>query len=217
MKKIYSVEEIQKLEQKEFKRLKNSFILMKRAGINCAKKIHKIHPKKNIIVLCGPGNNGGDGLVISRILKNLKHGVTLYCLKSESYKGDAIKAYKLNKIIKNDLKNLKIDNKSIIIDCLFGIGLNRDITGTYKTLIKKINSSKQKIISIDIPSGVNGDTGEIMGIAVKADRTLILHAKKNGHVKNHGKKYSGKINVIDIGIKSGKNYFPLIHIKETFP
>lgn len=217
MKKIYSVEEIQKIEQKEFKRLKNSFILMKRAGINCAKKIHKINLKKNIIVLCGPGNNGGDGLVISRILKNLKHDVTLYCLKSESYKGDAIKAYKLNKIIKNDLKDFKIDNKSIIIDCLFGIGLNRDITGTYKTLIKKINSSKQKIISIDIPSGVNGDTGEIMGIAVKADRTFVLHAKKNGHVKNHGKKYSGKINVIDIGIKPGKNYFPLIHIKETFP
>ena len=57
--------------------------------------------------------------------------------------------------------------------------MNRDITGTYKTLIKKINSSKQKIISIDIPSGVNGDTGESKGIAIKADRTLILHAKKN--------------------------------------
>ena len=207
MKKIYSVEEIQKIEQKEFKRLKNSFILMKRAGINCAKKIHKIHPKKKIVVLCGPGNNGGDGLVISRILKNLKHDVTLYCLKSESYKGDAKKSYKMNKLVKNDLKDFKIDNNSIIIDCLFGIGLNRDITGNYKTLIKKINSSKQKIISIDIPSGVNRDTGESMGIAIKADRTLILHAKKNGHVKNHGKKYSGKINVIDIGIKPGKNLF----------
>ena len=111
MNKIYTIEEIQKIEQHEFKRLKSSFILMNRAGTNCAKKIHKIYPKKNIIVLCGPGNNGGDGLVISRILKKLKHEVTLYCLKSESYKGDAKKAYIMNNLVKNDFNEFKINNK----------------------------------------------------------------------------------------------------------
>ena len=75
MNKIYTIEEIQKIEQHEFKRLKSSFILMNRAGTNCAQKIHKIYPTKNIIVLCGPGNNGGDGLVISRILKKLKREI----------------------------------------------------------------------------------------------------------------------------------------------
>ena len=202
MKKIYSVEAIQKLEQKEFMRLKNSFVLMKRAGINCAKKIHKIHPKKKIIVLCGPGNNGGDGLVISRILKNLKHDVTLYCLKSESYKGDAKKAYTMNNLVKNDFNEFKINNKSIIIDCLFGIGLNRKISGIYKKIIKQINSSNQKIISIDISSGINGNTGKIMGFAIKSYRTFALHAKKFGQIKNPGKSCSGRINVIDIGIKT---------------
>jgi len=136
MNKIYTIEEIQKIEQHEFKRLKSSFILMNRAGTNCAKKIHKIYPKKNIIVLCGPGNNGGDGLVISRILKKLKHEVTLYCLKSESYKGDAKKAYTMNNLVKNDFNEFKINNKSIIIDCLFGIGLSRKISGIYKKIIK---------------------------------------------------------------------------------
>ena len=202
MNKIYTIEEIQKIEKKEFSRLKNSFILMKRAGTNCAKKIHKIFPKKNIIVLCGPGNNGGDGLVISQILENLKHDVILYCLKSKFYKGDAKKAYNTNKLKKNNYNELKIDKNSIIIDCLFGIGLNRKIKGIYKNIIKQINFSNLKVISIDIPSGINGNTGKIMGIAVKANRTIVLYAKKKGHVKNPGKSYSGRMNIIDIGIKT---------------
>ena len=204
MNKIYTIEEIQKIEQHEFKRLKSSFILMNRAGTNCAQKIHKIYPTKNIIVLCGPGNNGGDGLVISRILKKLKHEVTLYCLKSESYKGDAKKAYTMNNLVKNDFNEFKINNKSIIIDCLFGIGLSRKISGIYKKIIKQINSSKQKIISIDISSGINGNTGKIMGSAIKSDRTFALHAQKIGQIKNPGKSYSGRIIVIDIGIKTRK-------------
>ena len=71
MKKTYSVEEIHKIEKKEFKKLKNSYMLMKRAGTNCAKKIYKSKMNRNFIVLCGPGNNGGDGLVISKVLKKL--------------------------------------------------------------------------------------------------------------------------------------------------
>ena len=69
-------------------------------------------------------------------------------------------------------------------------------------IIKQINSSNLKVISIDIPSGINGNTGKIMGIAVKANRTIVLYAKKKGHVKNPGKSYSGRMNIIDIGIKT---------------
>ena len=204
MKKIYNIEEIQFLEQKEFKKLKNSYALMNKAGINCAKKIYKLHLKKKIVVLCGPGNNGGDGLVISQILKKLNQNVTLYCLDSNFYKGDAKKAYRKNYLNKNNYKNFNIIEKSIIIDCLFGIGLNRKIKGIYKKIINKVNKSKQKVISIDIASGINGNNGKIMGIAIKANFTYALHAKKIGHTINPGKKYSGKINIIDIGIKERK-------------
>ena len=69
MKKIYSVEEIKIIEKNKFKKLKNSYLLMNRAGFNCAKKILKSNSNKKFIVLCGPGNNGGDGLVISQVLK----------------------------------------------------------------------------------------------------------------------------------------------------
>ena len=113
MRKIYSVEEIQTIEKKEFKKLRNSYVLMKRAGTNCAKKIYKSKLNSKFIVLCGPGNNGGDGLVISQALKKLNQNVTLYCLDSNSYKGDAKKAYKKNNLIKNNYNNLSIIKKCI--------------------------------------------------------------------------------------------------------
>jgi len=201
MKKTYSVEEIQKIEKKEFKRLKNSYILMKRAGTNCAKKIHKSKKNKKFIVLCGPGNNGGDGLVISQVLKKLNQNITLYCLEHKTYKGDAKIAYNKNYLSKKKYEDLYIPKNSVIIDCLFGIGISRDLRGFYKKIIKKVNNSKQHIISIDIPSGINGNNGKIMGAAIKANSTYTLHAKKIGLTVNYGMKYSGKISIIGIGIR----------------
>ena len=201
MRKIYSVEEIQDIEKKEFKKLKSSYVLMKRAGINCVKKIYKSKLNSKFIVLCGPGNNGGDGLVISQGLKKLNQSVILYSLKSMAYKGDAKIAYKKNQLTKNNYNDLNIPKNSVIIDCLFGIGLNRKVKGMYKNIIKKVNKSKQYVISIDIPSGINGDNGKIMGEAIKANSTYTLHAKKIGLTINSGMKYSGKVSIIDIGIK----------------
>jgi len=201
MEKIYSVEEIHNIEKKEFKKLKSSYVLMKRAGTNCAKKIYKSKLNSKFIVLCGPGNNGGDGLVISQGLKKLNQSVILYSLKSMAYKGDAKIAYKKNQLTKNNYNDLNIPKNSVIIDCLFGIGLNRKVKGMYKNIIKKVNKSKQYVISIDIPSGINGDNGKIMGEAIKANSTYTLHAKKIGLTINSGMKYSGKVSIIDIGIK----------------
>ena len=201
MRKIYSVEEIQTIEKKEFKKLRSSYVLMKRAGINCTKKIYKSKLNSKFIVLCGPGNNGGDGLVISQVLKKLNQNVILYCLESMVYRGDAKIAYKKNRLTKNNYNDLNIPKNSVIIDCLFGIGLNRKVKGIYKNIIKKVNNSKQHIISIDIPSGINGNNGKIMGEAIKANSTYTLHAKKIGLTVNSGMKYSGKISIIDIGIK----------------
>ena len=201
MSKIYSVEEIQTIEKKEFKKLNNSYVLMKRAGSNCAKKIYKSKLNSKFIVLCGPGNNGGDGLVISQDLKKLNQNVILYCLEFITYKGDAKIAYKKNRLTKNNYNDLNIPKNSVIIDCLFGIGLNRKVKGMYKNIIKKVNNSKQHVISIDIPSGINGNNGKIMGEAIKANSTYTLHAKKIGLTINSGMKYSGKVSIIDIGIK----------------
>ena len=201
MKKIYSVEEIHNIEKKEFKKLRNSYLLMKRAGINCANKIYKSKLNRKFIVLCGPGNNGGDGLVISQALNKLNQNVILYSLDRKAYKGDAKIAYKKNLLYKKKYEDLYVPKNSVIIDCLFGIGINRNIKGFYKKIIRKVNNSKQHIISIDIPSGINGNNGKIMGTAIKANSTYTLHAKKIGQTVNSGMKYSGKISIIGIGIR----------------
>ena len=201
MSEIFNLEEMRLLEHKQFLK-KNSYSFMQKAGKRVFEFINKnFKNKKSIIVLCGPGNNGGDGLVISQALKKLNQNVILYCLQQKFYKNDAKIAYTKNKLIKNNFKLLNVPKKSIIIDCLFGIGLNRKVKGIYKNVVKKVNNSKIHVISIDIPSGINGNNGEIMGVAIKANSTYALHAKKIGHTVNPGMKYSGKISIIDIGIK----------------
>ena len=204
-KKILSVKDIKKLEIQEFKRRGNSFSLMKSAGISAAKIILKLIKKKPIIVVCGPGNNGGDGFIIGNYLHKKNYKVEVFCLQKKYYKGDALKAFKKLKIKTQNISKFKARKNSVIIDCIFGTGLNKPISGTLKSVILRMNKLN-KIISIDIPSGINGDTGKILGCAVKAHTTLALHAKKIGHTLNPGKKFSGKIIVVGIGISKKFNY-----------
>ena len=199
-KKILSIKDIKKLEILEFKKRGNSFSLMKSAGISAAKIILKLIKKKTIIIVCGPGNNGGDGFIIGNYLQKKNYKVEVFCLQKKYYKGDALKAFKELKIRTRNISKFKARKNSVIIDSIFGIGLNRPISGTLKSVILRMNKLN-KIISIDIPSGINGDTGKILGsVCCKAHTTLALHAKKIGHTLNPGKEYSGKIIVVDIGI-----------------
>jgi len=205
-KEILSIKNIKKLEIQEFKKRGNSFSLMKNAGTAVAKVILKSIKKQPIIVVCGPGNNGGDGFILAEYLRKKGYEVNVFCLQKKYYKGDALKALNQLQIKRRSILKLKIKKKSVIIDCLFGTGINRKISGLFKNTISKINKSKQKIISIDIPSGINGDNGKIYGCAIKTSMTLALHAKKIGHTLDPGKKYSGKIIVVDIGISKKFNY-----------
>ena len=206
MKKVFSVEEIKEIESREFrKRGGDSFSLMVNAGVYCAKKIIKLVKKKPIIIVCGPGNNGGDGFIIGNYLHEKEYKVEVFCLQKKYYKGDALKAFKKLKIKTQNISKFKARKNSVIIDCIFGTGLNKPISGTLKSVILRMNKLN-KIISIDIPSGINGDTGKILGCAVKAHTTLALHAKKIGHTLSPGKKFSRKIIVVDIGISKKFNY-----------
>ena len=206
-KKILSIKDIKKLEVREFKRRGNSFSLMKNAGTAVAKVILKSIKKQPIIVVCGPGNNGGDGFILAEYLRKKGYEVDVFCLQKKYYKGDALKALNQLQIKNKSILDLKIKKKSVVIDCLFGTGISRKVSGFLRKVIFKINKSKQKTISIDIPSGVHGDTGKVCGCAIKANETLALHAKKIGHTLYPGKTYCGKIIVVDIGIsKKFNNY-----------
>ena len=177
-KKVLSIKDIKKLEIQEFKRRGNSFSLMKNAGTAAAKIILKLIKKRPIIVVCGPGNNGGDGFILAEYLRKKSYKVDVFCLQKKHYKGDALKALNRLQIKSKNILDLKIKKKSVIIDCLFGTGISRNVSGFLRKVIFKINKSKQKTISIDIPSGIHGDTGKVYGYAIRATVTLALHSKK---------------------------------------
>ena len=206
--RVISVKTMKKIESNNFKN-KNSFFFMKKAGQGCAKEILKINKSKNFLIYCGPGNNGGDGFIIGHELINKGYQVRIISTTHISqYSGDALKALKRLNIRIDENTNSKINKNELIIDCIFGFGLNRNIKKKYKDLFKRINKSKNKVIAVDFPSGINGETGQPMKQAIKADYTLAIHSKKFGHILNEGKEYAGVVRVVKIGLIESvkKNY-----------
>ena len=220
---ILNSSEIRVIEQKEFKLRKDSFSLMQSAGEKCADYIsNKISKNKELFIVCGPGNNGGDGFIIGHRLINKDYKVKIFLVHSiKNKKNDNYKAFKqLNCKIYNlkDLKKeLKKKTNPAIVDCIFGIGLNKNINSNIKNLIKLINNKKTFVISIDIPTGISADTGKIMGDAIKANITLALHCKKVGHLLFPGVYFSGVVKILDIGIRKSLNKFINNKISENGP
>ena len=183
MERILSVAEMRAADEFTIKSTGvSSEILVERAGAAVAEEITKRFKGGRVLVCMGKGNNGADGKVIAAILSKL-HGFSVSTFSAE-------------------VGFFKIFEKKfdIIIDCLFGTGLNKEITGRYKTAVEKINESGAFIVSCDIPSGINGDNGKVMGVAVKANLTVAIQEFKLGHFLNQGIDYSGKVVAKDIGI-----------------
>ncbi len=156
--------------------------LIERAGVALADEIIKRFAGGRVLVCVGRGNNGKDGKTLAKIL-SARHGFSVSVFNAETA------FFKL------------FDKKfDIIVDCLFGTGLNREVTGRYKTAIDKINESGAFVISCDIPSGINGDSGKVMGAAVKADLTIAVQEYKTGLFLGDGIEYSGETVARDIGI-----------------
>lgn len=180
-----------------------SIVLMERAAL----KVVEIMAQEQVdlskvLIVCGAGNNGGDGFAVARLLHLQGHCVTvLFAGKSEDLSEEAGRQLeilgKYGVSIGNTLVN---EEYSVVIDAIFGIGLSREIVGNYKQLIEKLNALKGKKIAIDISSGISADTGEIYGIAFKADITVTFTCKKIGMVLYPGHQYMGKVFVADIGI-----------------
>ncbi len=164
---------------------------IQRAGIAVADEINRRLKGGRVLVCIGKGNNGADGKVVAGILSKI-HGFSVTSINVS------------NGIFR--LFDRKID---IIVDCIFGTGLNREVTGRYKEAIERINSSGAYVVSCDIPSGLNSDTGKPMGIAVKADLTVAIQEYKLGHFINDGKDYCGKVILKDIGMSVWENDFAL--------
>ena len=198
-------EEMRKLEQINFRR-KKSYLFMEKAGYEVFRFINNnFKNKQSIIVLCGPGNNGGDGFIAGKHLMDAGYKVEIFTLVNrDKYRGDAFLALKNFKGVTRNINFFKIDENVLIIDALFGLGLKRDIEGKLKKIFQQINKSKNTVVSIDIPSGISSNNGEILGIAIKANFTVTFHRKKTGHVLGLGKEFSGKLMIADIGFENKK-------------
>ncbi|MGA2192046.1 MAG: NAD(P)H-hydrate dehydratase, partial [Nitrospirota bacterium] len=166
---------------------------------------------KKFAVFCGKGNNGGDGLVIARHLHNRGAKLKIF-LFSEDMKGDALTnlgiARKMSldiKVISSDLRAETSDaaHADLVIDAIFGTGLSSEITEPYKAAILMINANARRVVSVDMPSGVDSDSGRIMGSAVNASLTVTLGLPKRGLYFYPGAQNAGDIRVVDIGIPSG--------------
>jgi NAD(P)H-hydrate epimerase len=173
------------------------FIILKNFGIK----------NKSFVVFCGIGNNGGDGLVVARKIHSNGGNVKIYLLGDEKkFTGAAKTNFEIaSKIPLNieyvesiEAAKLDIVHADAIVDAIFGTGLTRDVGGIYKDVIQLINESEKRVFSIDIPSGINGNTGKIMGVAVKSDYTTTYGLPKLGTVLYPGYDNCGKLYVSHI-------------------
>jgi len=180
-----------------------SFVLMERASLKVAEYACRIMEKNKgrILVACGSGNNGGDGVAAGRILKEWGYEVVIALLGNEEKASEEMKrqlaiARNLSVPVITDPV---IAEYTVIIDAIFGIGLSREVTGSYAGWIAEINDADAVILSVDIPSGIDASTGKVLGTAVQADYTVTFGVNKRGLVLFPGTQYAGKVFVEDIG------------------
>lgn len=177
-----------------------SLVLMERAAVSVVDLIVSNEKKTNkILVVCGSGNNGADGVAIARILKLKGYDVTIYLAGNMEHATVELKQQ--ISIAKNvDVRFCeKITGADVVVDALLGMGLSRDVEGIYFDLIKKINEFHGTVYAVDIPSGIDADNGRVHKIAVKADYTVTFGCNKIGTVLYPGAEYCGKLTIADIG------------------
>jgi NAD(P)H-hydrate epimerase len=175
--------------------------LMEAAGRAVAATVAAHHRRRPVAILCGPGNNGGDGFVAARHLRDAGWPVRLGLLgPREALNGDAAWAAQGWRGPVEALSPALLDGQPLIVDALFGAGLSRAIEGIAGEVIDRINADRLVVIAVDVPSGLHGDSGQVMGRALSARRTVTFFRAKPGHYSLEGLRRCGTLQVADIGI-----------------
>lgn len=180
--------------------------LMENAGAAVANAAVSSYSFNSPLVVCGPGNNGGDGFVAARHLFNRHYDVKVFIIDSSKYSPESLKNLntlkKMSVPIFNSPASLKklMGESDIIIDAVFGSSFRGNLKEPYSRIIKSINSSGKKVVSIDIPSGMDGSSGRISSDAVRADITVVLGVMKTGLLWNSSIEMTGDVYLADISI-----------------
>ena len=179
-------------------------VLMERAGVAMAHIALEQYSPQQALVVSGGGNNGGDGFVIARELHRSGVDVAVLATKSE-YEGDpatnleALRNLRVRFIAQEDLE-AELGSADLVVDALLGTGFSGEVREKEAGIIEQMNSAQAPILAVDVPSGVDGATGEVEGAAVVADLTVCAHAMKVGCVISPGREHSGEAVAVDIGI-----------------
>ena len=179
----------------------SGYALMERAGEAVADRARRMAPHGRIVVVAGLGNNGGDGFVAARLLRDWCHEVEIGVVgEAWRIKGDAARALADwgGKAPAFDAR--RMEGARLVIDALFGAGLDRPVEGEAAAAITAINACGAPVLAVDLPSGVNGSSGQVMGVAVRAHSSVTFFRKKPGHVLLPGRVLCGQVLLADIGI-----------------
>jgi ADP-dependent NAD(P)H-hydrate dehydratase / NAD(P)H-hydrate epimerase len=196
---ILTCDEVRACEQRAVEAGVSLSELMRRAGHACADVLHAEFPDGRVVVLAGPGNNGGDAFVAASRLVDLGRDVSLYELAAGPRSDEGAKASHHWTGGHSPLEDLRLTPNDVVLDGLFGAGLSRPISGEAAFAVEQVNASGAKVVAIDVPSGVSGDTGDVAGPAIRADVTVTFGAKKPAHVLHPAAALCGEVLVTDIG------------------
>jgi NAD(P)H-hydrate epimerase len=191
--------------------------LMENAGRLVAEEARKALRRKKgrlVCVVCGPGNNGGDGFVAARYLKNNGIPVDVLAIGRErNMTPEAALNLRIARRLGIPVRSAsrlspkalqaRLGRADVIVDAIFGLGLGRAIEGSYRALVESVNAARKPVIAVDIPSGLDGTTGRVWGVAVKASLTVTLACAKRGLFAGDGPRYAGRVVIVDIGIPRG--------------
>ncbi|MBN9075468.1 MAG: bifunctional ADP-dependent (S)-NAD(P)H-hydrate dehydratase/NAD(P)H-hydrate epimerase [Rhizobiales bacterium 65-79] len=176
--------------------------LMRRAGAAVAEVVLERFPgAASAHVLCGPGNNGGDGYVAARLLAEAGMAVTVWSMALPGAGTDAAIAARECAIESEPLAGFRADAGDVVVDALFGAGLSKPLEGDAARAVDEIERSGAAVVAIDLPSGISGASGEVLGVAPHADVTVTFFRLKPGHLLYPGREYCGDTIVADIGIR----------------
>lgn len=182
-----------------------SLALMERAAASCVNAIEQENwNSERVLIVCGSGNNGGDGFAIGRMLIEKGTAVKMvFAGRMESRTKETV--CQMERFLLaggNVCSEWGAEDYDVVIDALFGVGLSRDVTDSYSELLIQMNMLSGKKLAVDIPSGISASTGCVMGTAFRADMTVTFQEKKIGLCLFPGCEYAGKVVTADIGIDS---------------
>jgi hydroxyethylthiazole kinase-like uncharacterized protein yjeF len=179
-----------------------SLTLMENAGVAVADVARRlVKPGARVAVLCGPGNNGGDGFVAARFLKRASYDVRLYLIgPRDALKGDAAEKARWFDGPIREMSPDAVESMHLVIDAMFGAGLSRPLSGIAAEMAEAVNAARVPVLAVDVPSGLDGTTGTAAGPVIEAGHTITFFRRKPGHLLMPGRALCGEVTVAQIGI-----------------